>query len=133
MAIQKHKISFNEDIYQAAVAACKKYNYDNISELVNAAVDEWLAQKSGQQVSNFISREIESIIKNCIGVTERRINQMLFKLAVSDAELKHIVAADFRASDKSLATVHEKSEREIRLTNGILDVKDAFDTSTEND
>ena len=123
MEIQKHRVSFNEDTYRMAESVYKIYNFSSVSELIDTAVAEWLAQKSGQMVSHYLSKEMASIIENTILLSERRINRILFKLAVSDTELKHVIAEGYTIDEKYLDKIHEKGIREVRQTNGILDLK----------
>ncbi len=66
-------------------------------------------------------------------LSERRINRILFKLAVGDAELKHVVAvaSQFRDRDGILKRIHEKSEKEVRGNNGLLSLKTALEQTDE--
>lgn len=131
MEIQKHRVSFNEDTYRMAESVYKLYNFSSVSELIDTAVAEWLAQKSGQMVSHYLSKEMASIIENTILLSERRINRILFKLAVSDTELKHVIAEGYTIDEKYLEKIHERSEREVRRTNGLIDLKKMVEEQTE--
>lgn len=127
MEIQKHRVSFNEENYRMAESVYKIYNFSSVSELIDTAVAEWLAQRAGQMVSHYMSKELTSIIENTMQLSERRINRMLFKLAVSDAELKHVLATEYSIDEKFLERIHERSEREVRLTNGMLNLNQVIE------
>lgn len=124
MEFQKHKITFNEDNYKAAETACRIHNFSSVSELINRALEEWLARNAGQRAAEILSQEMVSAIENTILKSERRINRILYKLAVGDAELKYVVAIGSKFNKMELLPkIHEKSEREIRVTNGVLNLK----------
>ena len=118
----RHSIILEEDNYVAASAMYKLKNFRNVSELVNRALEEYLARQAGQRVESILSQEMVSVIENTILLSERRINRILFKLAVGDAEMKHVIAiaSQFIDKDGLLKKIHEQSEREVRITNGLL-------------
>ena len=78
-------------------------------------------------VNRIISKDIATIVENTIQLSERRINRILFKLAVSDTELKHVIAEGYTIDEKYLEKLHEKGIREVRQTNGILDLKQVIE------
>ena len=134
MEYQKHKITFNEDNYRAAEAAYRLHNFSSVSELINRALEEWLARNAGQRAAAVLSQEMISVIENTILLSERRINRILFKLAVGDAEMKHVIAiaSQFQDRIELLAKIHEQSEREVRITNGLLNFKTALEQLNGN-
>ena len=130
----RHSIILEEDNYVAASAMYKLRNFRNVSELVNRALEEYLARQAGQRVESILSQEMVSVIENTILLSERRINRILFKLAVGDAEMKHVIAiaSQFQDRIELLAKIHEQSEREVRITNGLLNFKTALEQLNGN-
>ena len=120
---EKHTIYLDTELFETISQIYKVKNFSSISELINKAVEEWLARETGQAASGYISKELVTLIENTILLSERRINRILFKLAVSDTELKHVIAEGYTIDEKYLDKIHEKGIREVRQTNGILDLK----------
>lgn len=123
----KHSIYLDTELFETISQIYKMKNFSSISELINKAVEEWLAREAGQIASTYMSKDLVTLIENTIQLSERRINRMLFKLAVSDAELKHVLATEYSIDEKFLERIHERSEREVRLTNGMLNLKQVID------
>lgn len=120
----RHSIILEEENYVAASAMYKLKNFRNVSELVNRALEEYIAREAGQTPMKLLSKEAVSVIENAVLLSERRINRLLFKIAVSDTEMKHVLVSGFKRIDPDfLEKIHDKSEREVRLKNGILDLR----------
>ena len=51
----RHSIILEEDNYVAASAMYKLRNFRNVSELVNRALEEYLARQAGQRVESILS------------------------------------------------------------------------------
>ena len=130
----RHSIYFEQDTYESAVSICKLRNFSSISELINRALEEYLAREAGQTMMKLLSKEMISVVENTILMSERRINHILFKLAVADAEMKHVIAiaSQFQDRIELLAKIHEQSEREVRITNGLLNFKTALEQLNGN-
>ena len=60
---------------------------------------------------------------------------MLFKLAVGDAELKRVItiASRFKTRIHLMDEIHEQSLREVRITNGILNLKNTLEHTNDDD
>ena len=120
----RHSIFLEEENFLSANAMYKLKNFSCVSDLVNRALEEYLARQAGQRAEAILSQEMVSVIENTILMSERRINLILYKLAVGDAELKYVVAIGSKFKKMELLPkIHEKSEREVRVTNGVLNLK----------
>ena len=126
---EKHAFVLEKDVYDFIMATYRLKNFSCASELVNQALKEYLAREAGQFAGELLSEQIASKIENTILLSERRINRILFKLAVGDAEMKHVIAiaSQFQDRIELLAKIHEQSEREVRITNGLLNFKTALE------
>ena len=121
---EKHAFFIEKEIYDTIIVMYKRKNYSCVSDLVNVALNEYLAREHGQAAIRILSKEAVSVIENAILLSERRINRLLFKVAVSDTEMKHVLVSGFKRIDPDfLDKIHDKSEREVRLKNGILDLR----------
>ena len=127
----RHSIYFEQDTYESAVSICKLRNFSSISELINRALEEYLAREAGQTMMKLLSKEMISVVENTILMSERRINHILFKLAVADAEMKHVMAEYFSLDEGFLEDAHDRSIREVRQTNGILNLAQVMNEARE--
>ena len=127
----RHSIYFEQDTYESAVSICKLRNFSSISELINRALEEYLAREAGQTLTKLLSKEMISVVENTILMSERRINHILFKLAVGDAEMKHVMAEYFSLDEGFLEEAHDRSIREVRQTNGILNLAQVMSEARE--
>lgn len=124
---EKHKVTFQEETYQKAEKLYQVYHFNSVSELIDTAVAEWLLQKDGEMASRYASKEMKTMIENTIRQSELRINRMLYRLAVSDTEIKHILAESFTIDGNYLLKLHDTSIREVRLTKGLVNLQDIID------
>lgn len=121
---KKVTIYLEDDTYTKISTSYKIRNFRTMSELVETALKEWLAKGMGQEVSGFLSKQLIAQIQSTIWMSEQRLNRTLFKIAVSDTELKHVLVSGFKRIDPDfLDKVADKSLREVRQKNGILDLK----------
>ena len=121
---EKHAFFIEKETYDTIMVMYKRKNYSCVSDLVNVALNEYLAREHGQAAIRILSKEAISVIENAILLSERRINRFLFKIAVSDTEMKHVLVNGYkRIAPDSLDKVRDRSEREVRLKNGILDLR----------
>ena len=132
---EKHAFFIEKEIYDTIMVMYKRKNYSCVSDLVNVALNEYLAREHGQAAIRILSKEAVSVIENAILLSERRINRMLFKLAVGDAELKRVIAiaSRFKTRIHLMDEIHEQSLREVRVTNGILNLKNALEHTSDDD
>ena len=127
----RHSIYFEQDTYESAVSICKLRNFSSISELINRALEEYLAREAGQTMMKLLSKEMISVVENTILMSERRINHILFKLAVGDAEMKYVLAEYFSLDEGFLEDAHDRSIREVRQNNGILNLAQVMSEARE--
>ena len=129
----RHSIYFEQETYESAVSICKLRNFSSISELINRALEEYLAREAGQTMMKLLSKEMISVVENTILMSERRINHILFKLAVGDSEMKYVLAEYFKFDDGFLEYAHDRSVREVRQTNGILNLSQVMSEAREGE
>ena len=118
----KVTIYLDEELYGKIQKLYKIKNFRTISEFFETAMIEWFERDASEEGSVYMSKQLVSLVESTIRQSEQRINRMLFKLAVSDTELKHIIAAYYSADEDYLREIHDRSIREVRVTNGILNV-----------
>ena len=124
LAKKQRIIYLDDEIFEKIVAVYKIKNFRTISEFVDNAIREWFARDAGQESSMYMSRQLVSMVENTIRLSEQRINRLLFKIAVSDTEMKHVLVSGYKRIDPDfLDKIHDKSVREVRQKNGTLDLR----------
>ena len=118
----KVTIYLDEELYGKIQKLYKIKNFRTISEFFETAMIEWFERDASEEGSVYMSKQLVSLVESTIRQSEQRVNRMLFKLAVSDTELKHIIAAYYSADEDYLKEIHDRSIREVRVTNGLLNV-----------
>ena len=133
MAKKLRAIHLDDEIYEKISAVYKLKNFRTISEFVDNAIKEWFARDAGQEVSMYISKQLVSLVENTIRMSEQRIKRILFKIAVSDAEMKHVLAEYFSLDEGFLEDAHDRSIREVRQNNGILNLSQVMSEAREGE
>ena len=133
MAKKLRAIHLDDEIYEKISAVYKIKNFRTISEFVDNAIKEWFARDAGQEVSMYMSKQLVSLVENTIRMSEQRINRILFKIAVSDAEMKHVLAEYFSLDEGFLEDAHDRSVLEVRQNNGILNLSQVMSEAREGE
>ena len=121
---KKVTVYLEDDTYAKISTSYKIRNFRTMSELVETALKEWLAKGMGQEVSGFLSKQLIAQIQSTIWMTEHRLNRTLIKIAVYYTELKYVLVNGYKRIDPDfLDKVYDKSVREVRQKNGILDLR----------
>ena len=121
---KKVTVYLEDDTYAKISTSYKIRNFRTMSELVETALKEWVAKGMGQEVSGFLSKQLIAQIQSTIWMSEQLLNRTLFKIAVSDTELKYVLVNGYKRIDPDfLDKVYDKSVREVRQKNGILDLR----------
>ena len=131
----KVTIYLDDELYEKTRALYKIKNFKSISSFIQTAMEERFARDAGQEASQYMSKQLVSMVESTIRLSEQRINRMLFKLAVGDAELKRVIAIASRFKNKIhlMDEIHEQSLREVRVTNGILNLKNTLEHTSDDD
>ena len=90
------------------------------NDFIRDAVDfyiEYLHQKNSVK---FLTPALESVISSKIRDSEDRLARLLFKLAVDQNLLAHVVAQTYDFNSNAIAEQRIYSVREVRETNGTL-------------
>ncbi|MBP5489438.1 MAG: hypothetical protein J6Y10_02420 [Lachnospiraceae bacterium] len=119
--IEKRTFFIDGESYKRIHAIYKLKGFKSPSALVNQAIKDWLARDSGKDVSKYLSEELRDELE-AIKTYQYRLCQAFFRVAVSDAEIKRILATEYDFDEESLVQIHDKCIREVRSTNGIVNI-----------
>ena len=114
----------NEELLDQCDAVVVKSGADSRSEFICDAILHYIAVINMQDSSRVLTPALESVIGSKIALTEDRINQMLFKVAVELAMQNHLTAGRYRYEDDYLDGLRDYCVQEVKALNGRMDLKE---------
>lgn len=123
MELKKFGISMPVDKVLAIDNAMKRANAVSRSDFMCKAVDAYLSILNAQDVNDYISPIIERTVRASMQITEQKISRTLFKYAVEQDIMMHIVSAAYNIDSRSIKELRGVCVEEVKRTNGrvILD------------
>ena len=109
----------------------KQLGLPSRNDFIRDAVDFYIARQSRESVERVLTPALESVIGGKIRDTEERLARILFKLAVDQNFLAHIVSEGYRFDEEYLEQVRIDSVNEVKRTNGTLTAKDILESDGE--
>ena len=117
-------VYIGDDLLARCDAAMEKTNAESRSEFIRDALEHYIAVINMKENSRVLTPALESVIGSKIALTEDRINQMLFKVAVELAMQNHLTAGRYRYEDDYLDGLCDYCVQEVKALNGRMDLKD---------
>ena len=117
-------VYISEELFDQCDAAVEKSGADSRSEFICDAIMHYIAVINMAENSRVLTPALESVISSKIALTEDRINQMLFKVAVELAMQNHLTAGRCRYEDDDLDGLREYCVQEVKALNGRMDLKE---------
>ena len=114
----------SEELLDQCNAAVEKSGADSRSEFICDAIMHYIAVINMADNSRVLTPALESVIGSKIALTEDRINQMLFKVAVELAMQNHLTAGRYRYEDDYLDGLRDYCVQEVKALNGRMDLKE---------
>ena len=114
----------SEELLDQCDAAVEKSGADSRSEFICDAILLYIAVINMRENSRVLTPALESVIGSKIALTEDRINQMLFKVAVELAMQNHLTAGRYRYEDDYLDGLRDYCVQEVKALNGRMDLKE---------
>lgn len=102
-------------------------NATSKSDFVCQAVQFYIAFLHQQKCIDYLSPMLAQAIKSEIESVEKNISEMLFKLAVEEAKLSHIVAATNDINQISLMQLNDLCSNDVARNNGIITFEKAYE------
>lgn len=105
-------------------AACNRYaeklGLRSKNDFIRDAVDFYIEWLENSHTEKFLTPALESVIGGKIRDSEERLARLLFKLAVDQNLMAHIVGDGCEYSAQYLEQMRLRSVREVSSTNGTL-------------
>ena len=117
-------VYISEELLDQCDAAVEKSGADSRSEFIYDAIMHYIAVINMQESSRVLTPALESVIGSKIALTEDRITQMLFKVAVELAMQNHLTAGRYRYEDDYLDGLRDYCVQEVKALNGRVELKE---------
>ena len=104
----------------------RKLGLESRNEFIRDAVQfyaEWVERSSSQR---FLTPALESVIGAKVRDSENRIARVLYKMAVQQNAMTHVLATAYNWTEKELAELYDTAEDDAKGWNGTLDLR-SFD------
>ena len=100
-------------------------NASSRSEFICDAIEFYITQLNGQNVSRILTPALESVIQGAVGLSENRLATLLFKLAVEMSIMMNVYAGTTRVNENTLNTIRKRCIDEVKRVNGRISFDDA--------
>lgn len=115
----------DKGLVQRCDAAISRTNASSRSEFICDAIDFYIAWLNCEDNSKVLTPALESVISGRIGDTENRLARILFKMAVEQAMMMHVVAGTNEIDQTKLGELRRLCVDEVSRLNGRFNFEDA--------
>ncbi len=131
MSVPKDKIKFALYLYPETLERVRAlYRQDDCisrSEFIEKAVRFYVGYLTAEDPSNYLPNLFLSNMRSIASESNSRTNRMLFKLAVEQAMMMNVLAANYDIAPETLARLRGSCVQEVKRLNGTFSLEDAVD------
>ena len=131
MSVSKDKIKFAAYLYPETLDKIKElYRGDDCSsksEFIEKAVRFYIGYLTAEDKSNYLPNMFLSNMKAIAYESDNRVSRMLFKLAVEQAMMMNIMAANYDIEPGTLSRLRGSCVEEVKRLGGSFSMKDAVE------
>lgn len=131
MSVPKDKIKFALYLYPETLERVRElYRQDDCisrSEFIEKAVRFYVGYLTAEDSSNYLPNLFLSNMRSIASESNSRTNRMLFKLAVEQAMMMNVLAANYDIAPETLARLRGSCVQEVKRLNGTFSLEDAVD------
>ena len=131
MSVPKDKIKFALYLYPETLERVRElYRQDDCisrSEFIEKAVRLYVGYLTAEDPSNYLPNLFLSNMRSIASESNSRTNRMLFKLAVEQAMMMNVLAANYDIAPETLARLRGSCVQEVKRLNGTFSLEDAVD------
>ena len=112
------------ELWAKCDAMTAKLGLESRNEFIRDAVQfyaEWVDRSSTQR---FLTPALESVIGAKVRDSENRIARVLYKMAVQQNAMTHVLATAYNWTPDELEKLYDTAEDDARGWNGTLDLRD---------
>ena len=131
MSVSKDKIKFAAYLYPETLDKIKELYRGNDcsskSEFIEKAVRFYIGYLTAEDKSNYLPNMFLSNMRAIASESDNRVSRMLFKLAVEQAMMMNIMAANYDIEPGTLSRLRGSCVEEVKRLGGSFSMKDAVE------
>ena len=131
MSVSKDKIKFAAYLHPETLDKIKElYRGDDCSsksEFIEKAVRFYIGYLTADDKSNYLPNMFLSNMRAIASESDNRVSRMLFKLAVEQAMMMNIMAANYDIEPGTLSRLRGSCVEEVKRLGGSFSMKDAVE------
>lgn len=131
MSVSKDKIKFAAYLHPETLDKIKElYRGDDCSsksEFIEKAVRFYIGYLTAEDKSNYLPNMFLSNMRAIASESDNRMSRMLFKLAVEQAMMMNIMAANYDIEPGTLSRLRGSCVEEVKRLGGSFSMKDAVE------
>lgn len=131
MSVSKDKIKFAAYLHPETLDKIKElYRGDDCSsksEFIEKAVRFYIGYLTAEDKSNYLPNMFLSNMRAIASESDNRVSRMLFKLAVEQAIMMNIMAANYDIEPGTLSRLRGSCVEEVKRLGGSFSMKDAVE------
>ena len=125
-AMPSKSIRMRVDQWSDSAEFAEKLGLSSPNHFIREAVDFYLEYLKNKNSQKFLTPALESVVSSAVHASEERVARLLFKLAVDQNFLAHVVADTYKFDLHALDQLRIESIHEVKSTNGTLNATDIF-------
>ena len=131
MSVSKDKIKFAAYLYPETLDKIKELYRGNDcsskSEFIEKAVRFYIGYLTAEDKSNYLPNMFLSNMRAIASESDNRVSRMLFKLAVEQAMMMNVMAANYDIEPGTLSRLRGSCVEEVKRLGGSFSMKDAVE------
>ncbi len=97
-----------------------------LNKFLENAIEYYLTYLNSIDNQDIVSEIFVNVVDGRLGQTEDRLSKLIFKIAVEQAKLSHILAHASDVDDETLVGLHKRCIDDVKKTNGKITFEDTF-------
>ena len=119
-------VSLEDYKWELYTEKAKKHGFKTRNDFIRASIEFYLQWLERGDSETFLTPALEQVITAKLRDSENRMSRMMFKLAVEQNFLAHLLASTTELTDYQVRKLYQDAVDEVRATNGSISVTDAF-------
>ena len=122
---KRHTVWLTPDAWSQVETSYTKDNCTTKNEYIEKAIRFYTGYLNTQNAASYLPRVLADVLDGKLGALGTRIGKLLFKLAVEQDMIANITAAVNEVHLDDVERLRARCIKEIRQTNGVIDLEDA--------
>ena len=122
---KRHTVWLTPDAWSQVESSYTKDNCTTKNEYIEKAIRFYTGYLNTQNAASYLPRVLADVLDGKLGALGTRIGKLLFKLVVEQDMIANITAAVNEVHLDDLERLRARCMKEIRKTNGVIDLEGA--------